>query len=52
MPTNTFFNLPEEKKNKILKSANKKCLVFDIYHFNWLLSNDDILPCSQTSFYK
>ena len=24
MPTNTFFNLPEEKKNKILKSANKE----------------------------
>lgn len=24
MPTNTFFNLPEEKKNKILKAANKE----------------------------
>lgn len=24
MPTNTFFNLPEEKKQKILKAANKE----------------------------
>jgi AcrR family transcriptional regulator len=24
MPTNTFFNLPEEKKNKIIKAANKE----------------------------
>lgn len=24
MPTNTFFNLPAEKKNKILKAANKE----------------------------
>lgn len=24
MPTNTFFNLPAEKKHKILKAANKE----------------------------
>ena len=24
MPTSTFFNLPEDKKNKILKAANKE----------------------------
>ena len=24
MPTNTFFNLSEEKKNKIIKAANKE----------------------------